>query len=125
MLTGGGHGNFIWCLLFLFVEFVGLYFPLMAILAVDLRSFLAKMLFSSLICFNLIVSLIMIVGWMTESGAGPSDFQKMWQMGAGWVVFAAFAHFLPTIIFLFLLIRSIMCGSSLSVDDQTVSLNLN
>ena len=37
MLTGGGHGNFIWCLLFLFVEFVGLYFPLMAILAVDLR----------------------------------------------------------------------------------------
>ncbi|MBK7932781.1 MAG: hypothetical protein IPK01_04640 [Acidobacteria bacterium] len=126
MITGGGHGNFIWFLLFLFVEFVGIYFPLMAILAVDLRSFLAKILFSSLICFNLIVSSIMIIGRMTESGgARPTDFQKMWQMGAGWVVFAAFAHFLPTIIFLFLLIRSIVFGSSLSDNDEAVSLNLS
>ncbi len=126
MLTGGGHGNFIWLLLFLFVEFVGLYFPLMAILAVDLRPFLAKIFFSSLICFNLVVSSIMIIGWMTESGDnGLSDFQKMWQMGAGWILFAAFAHFLPTIIFIFLLIRSILFGSSLADDDQTFSLNLS
>jgi hypothetical protein len=126
MLTGGGHGNFIWFIAFLTAGILGLYYPVMAFLAVDLRPLLAKVIFGSLIVFNLIVSLIWIIKWVTESDDGqPTDFQKMWQMGSGWLLFAAFAHFLPTVVFLFVLIRSIFFGSSLSDDDQTVSLNLN
>lgn len=126
MLTGGGHGNFIWFILFLTAGLLGLYYPLMAVLAVDLRSLIAKVIFGSLIGFNLVVSLFHIIKWITEAADGrPTDFQKMWKMGAFWVVFSVFAHFLPTIIFLFLLIKSIVFGSSISDDDQTVSLNLN
>ena len=126
MLTGGGHGNFIWFSLFLTAGLLGIYYPFMAFLAIDLSSLIAKIVFGSLIAFNLIVSLFWIIKWITEANDGrPTDFQKMWQMGAGWVLFAAFAHFLPTIFFLLLLIRSIAFGSSLAEDDQTVSLNLN
>lgn len=126
MLTGGGHGNFIWFIAFLTAGLLGLYYPVMTFLAVDLRPLLAKVIFGSLIGFNLIVSLTWIIKWVTESGDGrPTDFQKMWQMGPGLVIFSALAHFLPTIIFLFLLTRSVIFDSSFSDDDQTPSLNLN
>jgi len=129
LATGGGHGNFIWFMLFLFVDFCGLYFPLMAVLAVDLRSFMVKVIFGALIGFNLIASVIMIVGWMTETetaGRSPSDFERMMQAnGIGVLIFCIVAHFLPTLIFAFLLIRSIHFGTSLADEDDSVSLNLS
>lgn len=57
MLTGGGHGNFIWFILFLIAGFLGLYYPHVATLAVNLRSLVVKVIFGSLIGFNLVVNL--------------------------------------------------------------------
>lgn len=128
LLTGGGHGNFIWFMMFLLIEFFGLYFPLMAVLSIDLRSLLIKIIFGSLIGFNLIASSIMIYGWITEVGENgkPSDFSKMVQVsGIESIVICAAAHFLPTVIFAFLLIRSILFSGSLPEEEITVSLNLS
>lgn len=129
LATGGGHGNFIWFLMFMFIEFVGLYFPLMAVLAINLKSFIVKVIFGSLIGFNLIASTIMIIGWIFETetyGRDVNDFERMLQVnGIGMVIFSTGAHFLPTVIFLFLLIRSILFGTSLTDEDDSVSLNLS
>ncbi len=126
MLTGGGHGNFIWFFLFFSAGLLGFYYPVMAFLVLDLRPLVTRVISGSLIGFNLTVSVIWIIKWVTElDGNRPTDFQKMWQMAPGWVLFAAFVHFLPTVIFLFFLVRSIMFGTSLSDDDQSLSLNLN
>lgn len=123
LLTGGGHGNFIWLLLFLFIEFFGLYFPLMSFLLVDLRSTVSKVIFGTLIFFNLIASSIMLHGWITDAGENgkPSDFSKMVQLsGMDDIVIAAVAHYLPTVIFLVFLIKSIFFGTNLPDDDPTV-----
>lgn len=128
LATGGGHGNFVWIGLFLFVEFFGLYFPLMCVLAVNLRSFFIKILFGSLIAFNLIASTIMILGWMTETEPlknGMTDFQRMMEGSGIWsLILCAAAHFLPTIVFAFLLVRSILFGQPLGDHDQTETLGL-
>ncbi len=61
--TGGGHGNFVWLFSFIFIEFFGIYFPVMGVLAVDLGSRFTKVIFGSLIIFNVIGSLLMLWGW--------------------------------------------------------------
>jgi hypothetical protein len=126
ILTGGGHVNFIWIGLFIFVEFFGLYFPLMAVLAVNLRSFVTKIVFASLIAFNLLASSIMILGWVSEPPDDrPSDFERTVRAnGIGDVIFFAAIHFLPTMIFLFILIKSILSGPSPDEDDS-ISLDLS
>jgi hypothetical protein len=109
LITGGGHGNFIWLFLFLFPEFLGLYFPLMLVLSVDLRSIFAKSLYGALIAFNLVVSAIMINGWVSEPGNDdrPSDYSRMVEInGIGTVLFMAALHFLPTLVFLLIWIRA-------------------
>ena len=111
LLTGGGHVNFIWFLLFFFVEFCGLYFPLMAVLAVDLRKsgFLQKTIFGSLIGFNLVVSVVMIADWVTAEGTDrPSDFERTVNANSyGEVVMFGLIHFLPTLVFSVFLLRAI------------------
>lgn len=127
LITGGGHGNFIWLFLFITIEFVGLYFPLMTVIAVDLRRRATKIIFGSLIGFNLIGSTIMILGWVNDtSGERQSDFSRMVQMnGFEWILTFAAVHFFPTVIFLFLLIRSILLGSSLPDEEPMINLNLS
>jgi hypothetical protein len=61
LATGGGHGNFVWFMLMFFPGIAGLYYPLMAVLAVDLRSFNAKVVFGGLLALNVIVSLLMLL----------------------------------------------------------------
>ncbi len=125
LATGGGHGNFIWFILFLTVEFIGLYFPLMAILAVDLRRRATKMIFGTLIGFNLIASSVVILGWIQELPDGkPTDFQKMTQYGVKGVIFNVAVHFLPTILFAGLLIKSIFYGAAPPDEEAVLSLNL-
>lgn len=109
-ITGGGHGNFIWLFLFFFPEVLGLYFPLMCFLATDLRSLFSKVAFGVLIAVNVIVSSVLITGWINEpsTGDGPSDYSRMVQAnGIGAVVLCAGLHFLPTFVFIGVLIRAI------------------
>ena len=127
LLTGGGHGNFFWLFLFLFSDVIGLYFPLMAVLAVDLRPRLTKIIFGSLLAFNVIASSMMIATWVTEVSDDyrPSDFSKVIEMfGLNSILFWAGIHFLPTFLFAFFLIRSIMRGESIIESERIIDLKL-
>lgn len=126
--TGGGHVNFIWLGMFVFVEFFGLYFPLMAALAVDLRSMMSKVIFGSLILFNVVASSVMIVGWITEKEVvrqGQTDFERtIYVNGYGSFFLELGVHFLPTIVGTAWLIRSIITGPAAD-EEQSLGLDLS
>lgn len=126
LLTGGGHVNFIWFWLFLTVGFFGLYFPLMAVLAVDLRRLFTKIIFGILIAFNLIVSTVEIYDWTNHPGDDrPSDFSRTVRAnGIEAVILFAAIHFLPTIIFAVLLVMSIARKRPQVEDEGVISLHL-
>ncbi len=73
LITGGGHGNFVWFFMFVLVEFFGIYIPLMAVLAVDLKSRIKKMVFGSLIGFNVIASTIILIVWISDWYKDPGE----------------------------------------------------
>ena len=127
MATGGGHGNFIWFLLFLMPGIFGLYFPLMAALAVELRERFIRMIFAGLLGFNLVTSIVMIVGWITESPTdGRSDFERtVGSLGYGGILFCGAIHFLPTFVFLVLLGRALTGGGSPADDDGLTQIQLS
>jgi hypothetical protein len=102
----------------------------MSVLAVDLRSKLTKIIFGSLIGFNLLASSILLLCWVIGIPLGKAvektEFSEMLKMnGIEWVLICAAAHFLPTIIFLVLLVKALFFGSSLSDENDSVSLNLS
>jgi hypothetical protein len=126
--TGGGHGNFIWLMLLIFVNCFGLYFPIMAMLAVNLRSHSIRIFYGCLLAANVIVSTVLIVGWMTETSIDgrPTDFERTYQVvGASGLIFSAVIHFLPSIFFMVLLIRSLFASDKLSTDGDVRSLQLS
>ncbi len=125
-MTGGGHANFIWFFLFIFVGFWGLYFPLMAVLIVDLRSMLSRIIFGGLIAFNLMGSSLMIFDWVREpSYLMPGDFAKTFP-SLGWkgLIFFGAIHFLPTIVFAIFLIVSMTRSKAESEDDKLINIQL-
>jgi len=125
--TGGGHVNFIWIFLFVSVGFLGLYYPVMAVMTVDLRSRVIRLIFGCLIGFYLLASTIMIVGWMKEPATDrASDYSRALQAnGIPGILFCAFFHFLPTIIFAFFLTMSIFRRDSRPEEEMIVNLKLS
>jgi hypothetical protein len=121
--TGGGHGNFIWLMLVIFPGLLGIYYPLMAVLAVDLRPFAAKVVFGSLLGLNTITSIMLIAGWIGGSESeGRSDFEKTVNaIGFGGIVFSAVFHFVPTLFFLIILLRAATGGGSVAEDDYELT----
>lgn len=118
--TGGGHGNFVWIMLFIFVNCFGLYFPIMAMLAVNLRSHSVRMLFSCLLAANLIASIVVVVGWITETSSDgmPTDFEHSYKfVGVAGLILSAVIHFLPSVFFLFLLIRAFVWADKITEND--------
>ncbi len=99
--TGGGHVNFIWFWMFFKIELFGLYFPMMAVFAVNLRDRIARALFGSFIGANFLISLWMIFSWVTETPLDPpSDYARALRAnGFGGLAFCALLHFLPTVVF--------------------------
>lgn len=124
--TGGGHVNFVWIWLFIAVGFLGLYYPLMAVMAVNLRNFVTKLIFGTLIGFYVIASTVILVGWVNEPATDrPSDFSRAMRVnGADGLAFCAALHFLPVLVFSFFLIRPTLYKSSVS-DDETTVLDLS
>lgn len=99
--TGGGHVNFIWFWMFFTVNMFGLYFPIMAVLAVNLSSSSTRFAFSALLLVNFFISAVMLYGWVNEPPKDrASDFTRALAVN-GWdgLAFCAFLHFLPTIVF--------------------------
>lgn len=126
MATGGGHGNIIWLLLFIFTEFCGLYFPVMAVLAVDLRGSIPKIIFGTLLALNLTASSLLIADWVTEDPARQGDFSRLIERGhIELILFSAAVHFLPTLVFAFLLVRSIILDKTAGEDASLTDLRLS
>jgi hypothetical protein len=123
--TGGGHVNFIWFWMFFTIEMFGLYFPLMTVLAVNLRSQLTRMLFGCLITANVIASSLMIYGWVNEPPSDQmSDFERSLRVnGYGGLMFCGMLHFLPAGIFYFLLFKAAYFPSN-NKDGKSESLSL-
>jgi|SRR5690606_16560918 len=127
LAIGGGHGNFLWIMLFIFVNCFGLYYPIMAMMAVNLRSYAIRMLFGCLLAANVIASMVMIVGWITETSSDgmPTDFEHTYRVvGASGLIFSGVVHFLPSILFVVLLVRSFLASDGTSETDA-VSLELS
>ena len=126
LITGGGHVNFIWIWLFITVDMFGLYFPIMSVLSLNLQTQIVRIIFGALIAANLILSSIIIYGWVTEIDVERlSDFSRTIRAnGIGAVYFFAALHFLPTIIFLIILIWSVVLHPS-SVVEEPLSLDLS
>src|SRR5687767_4159182 len=93
MVTGGGHGNLIWFLMFIFVYLFGVYFPFMNILAVDLSSRFVRIIYGGLILATICASLVLIYGWISDPESTYFDFQKMWENYQGTVLTCAVMHF--------------------------------
>ena len=125
-ITGGGHGNFIWLLMFIFVEFFGLYFPVMGALAVDLTSRTIRIVFASLLLFNLHASAVLRVGWMTEvEDGGRTEYSRILEVsGLGFVIFCIIIHFLPTIVLSAFLFRSLAVADA-SNEKESLGLGLS
>ena len=125
LLTGGGHGNFIWMILFFTAYLLGLFFPIMGALAVDLRPIIATAAFGTLLIVSLTIHVIMIAPILSGSpGDMSSDLQKTWARGGSMVIFSAILHFLPIAVLSLILVRSIVFGEETIENDETITLGL-
>lgn len=109
LLTGGGHGNFLWFMLFFFGQFVGLFFPLMGFLVVDLRSKWAKVLFGGLLATS-----IFLTGYILANPgeAGREDIFKSWYRDQIGFIFYSVIHIIPFIAFTVVFLKSLF------IDEQ-------
>ncbi len=108
IVTGGGHSNFIWLLMFVFLEFFGLYFVLMGVLSADLDKENIRRIFGILILLNVVLSIVFIFLWANNSlnvlGLNdPGDFSRTDKL---WLWICTPVHFLPAIICTLLLIKT-------------------
>lgn len=126
MATGGGHGNFGWFLIFVFVDFLGFFYPVMAALAFNLRSFFSKVVFGSLLLFNLIATLVLVFGWMFEVSEGkPTDFEKTWGRDPIGVCFSASMQFMPILVLSFFIVREIKFPSATENNESLINLDID
>lgn len=126
LLTGGGHGNFIWMILFFTAYLFGLFFPIMGALAVDLRPIVIKSAFGTLLFVSVLIH-VLIIAPALSGGPGDltADLQKSWARGPLMVIFSATVHFLPIAILSLVLVRSIFFGAETIEHDEPVGLGLN
>lgn len=126
LLTGGGHGNFIWMILFFTAYLFGLFFPIMGALTVDLRPIAAKAAFGTLLFVSVLLH-ILIIAPALSGGPGDiaADLQKSWARGPAMVIFSAIVHFLPIVALSLILVRSVVFGTETIEHDEPVGLKLN
>ena len=114
-LTGGGHGNFVWLGILVLVEFGGLFFPLMAVLMLDLRSKLVQTIFGALTMFNIIGSIVLIFLWI--QGFYPFSDGDYLKTDRTLIMLSAPVHFLPAAIFFTVLIIAICRDHDWAIED--------
>lgn len=109
LITGGGHGNYVWFLLFCYVSLLGLYFPLMGALYADLKLKSARRVFLTLLFFHFAASSILLIGWVV--GVADEFFydglaQTVELMGATSLALFATLHYMPSLVLAALYLRS-------------------
>lgn len=121
LITGGGHGNFLWAFLFFSAYIFGLFFPAMGFLVVDLRPLWARMI-GLLICFlvSVLTTYHLIVG-LTDVGDGArNDILESWNRSSLGFVVMSVIHVLPLLVFIVLLIRSSLLRTAGTTEQEVV-----
>ncbi len=105
MTTGGGHGNFIWFVLFLLGYIFGLIFPAMGLVLADLRPRWAKVagLLISIVAAGLTLRQLLLLG-----EKGTQDVVDTWNRSPMSFVIMSVIHFLPLVAFTALVVRSMI-----------------
>lgn len=119
LITGGGHGNFLWFMLFLSSYLFGLYFPAIGFLGADLRPLWAQATGVALSIVTFGLTVIQLLGLGTE---GMEDVVKSWNRSELFFLFASVIHLLPSVVFLALVIRSLLRDDSyVETESQSTS----
>jgi hypothetical protein len=119
MITGGGHGNFLWFMLFLSSYLRGLYFPAIGFVGADLRPLWAQAtgIALSIVAFGLAVIQLLSLG-----DEGIEDVVKSWDRSPLLFVIASVIHLAPAVVFFALVIRSLIRDDSyLEAENQPTS----
>ena len=109
LITGGGHGNFIWFQLFCYASLFGLYFPVMGALYTDLENKGARIVFLALLGFHIVASSALLVSW---TFGFLNDFffdgfdETVKLVGPTSLIFFAVLHYLPTLVLTILYFRT-------------------
>jgi hypothetical protein len=108
-ITGGGHGNFLWLMLFFFAYIAGLFFPIAGFVAADLRPLSAKSTVVAILAVNLFLT---VIHFTTMGEEGSHDLAASWDRSAAGFMLALVVHAFPVVLLIGLLCRSFLDEAS-------------
>lgn len=129
-ITGGGHGNFLWLLLFVFSYFFGLFFPISGFLIVDLQPIWAKAVLGMLLVLHIVAlwwyfgSLVTGILENDQQGLLIGDVLKSREKSPGSFIFFASIHLTPLIVVVSMLFNSFVRSDKKNVDTIIGSKNI-
>lgn len=127
LVTGGGHGNFVWFKLFLYSGFLGLFFPVMGALITDVADKRARVVYLSLLSYYLMSSTGLLIAW-TAGWINELFYEGFAEtvetVGPGILIFCAFLHYLPAAILAVIFRSETQSHSVESSLDEMTSLGL-
>lgn len=73
LLTGGGHGNFLWPTMFFNTTFFGLIYPILGVFVFGLRSAAEKFIVGFILAVHFIFFTLFVFAELTNPSSGPRD----------------------------------------------------
>lgn len=114
-ITGGGHGNFLWLMLFFSAYLAGLFFPIAGFIVADLRPLWAKSTGIAVLVVNLLLT---VLHFATLGEEGSKDLAESWDRSSTGFMVASVIHFFPAVLLLALIFRSFL----LEENSETIEL---
>lgn len=108
-ITGGGHGNFIWLMLFYFAYLAGLFFPIAGFVLADLRPLWAKSTGIAVLIVNFVLT---VLHFATMGEEGSEDLTKSWDRSSTGFMVASVIHVFPAVLLLALICRAFLIERS-------------
>ena len=108
-ITGGGHGNFIWFMLFFFGYLGGLFFPIAGFILADLRPLWARATGLSILIVNLTLT---VFHFATMGEISHNDLAESWDRSSTGFMVASVIHAFPAVLLLALICRSFLVQQS-------------
>lgn len=96
LITGGGHGNFVWLITFFFGYLFGTFIPIMGFIGADPRPFWAKTTGISIVVFWFVFTAIALV---QSSDGFRDDIVNSWERSPLFFIFMSGIHLMPISIF--------------------------
>ncbi len=116
MATGGGHGNFIWLFIYI-IPFIGplVFFSVLGFLATDLRPFVSKVIFGSLlICHYSVFALLTIFA----DGDIAADNARTWSKYPSNIYFMVVVYLVGQLPLLAIFAKSLFIDRATDVTEE-------